>query len=88
MWKNFAEATYLCMARGDDNVHFQNSMAMVDALVSANKQFDFMAYPDLDHAIQNEHSRLHLFHQNDQLLEEQSLIKCMRFVAALLRFNY
>jgi dipeptidyl-peptidase-4 len=46
---------------GDDNVHFQNSMAMVDALVSANKQFDFIAYPDLDHAIQNEHSRLHLF---------------------------
>ncbi len=46
---------------GDDNVHFQNTMAMVDALVSANKQFDFMAYPDLDHAIQNEHSRLHLF---------------------------
>jgi dipeptidyl-peptidase-4 len=46
---------------GDDNVHLQNSMAMIDALVAANKQFDLMVYPDLDHAIYSKHSRLHLF---------------------------
>jgi dipeptidyl-peptidase 4 len=45
----------------DDNVHFQNSMAMIDALVAANKPFDLMVYPDLDHAIYGHNSRLHLY---------------------------
>lgn len=45
----------------DDNVHYQNSMVMVQKLVDANKQFDFMAYPDKNHGIGGGNTRLQLF---------------------------
>jgi dipeptidyl-peptidase 4 len=46
---------------GDDNVHFQNSVEMVTALVKANKQFDLFFYPDKNHGIYGGNTRLHLF---------------------------
>jgi len=46
---------------GDDNVHYQNSMEMVTALVAANKQFDLFIYPDKAHGINGGNTRLHLF---------------------------
>ncbi len=45
----------------DDNVHFQNSIEMVNALVKANKQFQFFAYPDKNHGIHGGNTRLHLY---------------------------
>ena len=45
----------------DDNVHFQNSMEMVDALVKAGVDFDFFAYPNRNHGIYGGNTRLHLF---------------------------
>lgn len=45
----------------DDNVHFQNSVQMVDELQQANKQFDFMMYPGRNHGIFGGLTRLHLF---------------------------
>jgi dipeptidyl-peptidase-4 len=46
----------------DDNVHFQNSIQMVDALVNAGKQFRFMVYPGKTHGIGGAEARIHLFH--------------------------
>ncbi|MFB6099099.1 MAG: S9 family peptidase [Salinibacter sp.] len=45
----------------DDNVHFQNSVQMVNQLQSANKQFRFMMYPTHEHSIAGGKTRLHLF---------------------------
>lgn len=46
---------------GDDNVHYQNSEALVNALVRANKPFDMMEYPNRNHAIAGGTTRQHLF---------------------------
>ena len=35
----------------DDNVHFQNSVQMIDALIKADKPFRLMIYPDKTHGI-------------------------------------
>ncbi len=48
---------------GDDNVHVQNSMRMIEALVQANKQFDWAIYPDKDHSIYGGNTRLHLYNK-------------------------
>ncbi|MFH0893654.1 MAG: S9 family peptidase [Bacteroidota bacterium] len=45
----------------DDNVHMQNSMEFVDALVKANKQFEMQIYPNKNHGIYGGNTRLHLF---------------------------
>ena len=31
---------------GDDNVHYQNTLLLIDALHKGGKKFDFMIYPD------------------------------------------
>ena len=46
---------------GDDNVHPQNSIQLVDKLEDANKQFELMVYPGRTHAISGGNSRTHLF---------------------------
>ena len=46
---------------GDDNVHLQNTMRMVEALIQANKQFEWMVYPDKNHSIYGGNTRLHLY---------------------------
>ncbi|MFH1320899.1 MAG: DPP IV N-terminal domain-containing protein [Bacteroidota bacterium] len=45
----------------DDNVHYQNTIEMVSALVKANKQFDLFVYPDKNHGIYGGNTRLHLY---------------------------
>jgi len=45
----------------DDNVHVQNTMRLIEALVQANKQFDWAIYPDKNHGIYGGNTRLHLY---------------------------
>ena len=45
----------------DDNVHVQNTMEMISALVKENKQFDLFIYPDKNHGIYGGNTRYHLY---------------------------
>lgn len=55
---------------GDDNVHVQNTMRMIEALVQANKQFDWALYPDKNHGIYGGNTRLHLYTLMTNFIEE------------------
>jgi len=46
---------------GDDNVHVQNTLRMVEALIQADKQFEWMIYPDKNHGIYGGNTRNHLY---------------------------
>lgn len=54
----------------DDNVHYQNTMMMIDALVAANKEFDSFAYPNRNHGIYGGNTRNHLFNKLTNYLKE------------------
>lgn len=54
----------------DDNVHVQNSMALVEALVQANKDFDWLIYPDKNHGIYGGNTRLHLYNKMTKFVKE------------------
>jgi dipeptidyl-peptidase 4 len=47
---------------GDDNVHYQNTERLVNALVAANRPFTMMAYPNRSHCIcEGAGTTLHLY---------------------------
>ena len=55
----------------DDNVHFQNSMQMIEALVQANKQFDWAVYPDKNHGIYGGKTRIQLYNKMTNFIKEK-----------------
>jgi dipeptidyl-peptidase-4 len=55
---------------GDDNVHFQNTEMMVNALVDANRPFSLMVYPNRNHSISGGTTRQHLYSLLTRYLEE------------------
>jgi dipeptidyl-peptidase-4 len=61
----------LAHGTGDDNVHLQNSIQMVEALIKAGKQFRFMVYPTKTHSIRGSDDRDHLFHQIEDHFERE-----------------
>lgn len=54
----------------DDNVHVQNSMEMMNALIQANKQFDSQIYPDCNHGIYGGMTRIQLFNKLTHFINE------------------
>ena len=46
---------------GDDNVHVQNSLDLITALVESDKDFELMLYPNKNHGIYGGNTRNHLY---------------------------
>lgn len=66
------EGDYLLIhGTGDDNVHVQNSMRMIEALIQADKQFDWGIYPDKNHGIYGGNTRIHLFNKMTNFIKEK-----------------
>ena len=55
----------------DDNVHFQNTIQMTDALIKAGKQFRLMVYPDKTHGIAGSGTRSQLFHMMEDFWNKE-----------------
>ena len=71
---NFADllkGKYLLVhGNSDDNVHFQHSAEMANALIKANKQFDTYFYPNRNHGIYGDNARLHLYTKMTEFIVE------------------
>ncbi|WP_223551097.1 S9 family peptidase [Aestuariivivens sp. NBU2969] len=55
----------------DDNVHLQNTMRLAEALIQADKLFDWAVYPDDNHGIYGGNTRLHLYKKMTRFIHER-----------------
>jgi dipeptidyl-peptidase-4 len=69
--ENLGGALLLVHGTSDDNVHFQNSVQFISALIKAGKQFDFMLYPNKTHGIAGAAAQGHLFHMMQDHFERE-----------------
>jgi dipeptidyl-peptidase-4 len=68
---NLRGALLLVHGTSDDNVHFQNSIQMIEALIKAGKQFRLMIYPNKTHGISGSDAHDHLFHMIEDHFERE-----------------
>jgi dipeptidyl-peptidase 4 len=71
--KNLSGELLIVHGTSDDNVHMQNTVAMVNALIEAGKPFDLQLYPRKTHGIAGTSARTHLFHRIQRHFEENLL---------------
>ena len=64
-------ALLLVHGTSDDNVHFQNSIQMINALIAAGKQFRLMIYPNKTHSISGRDARMHLYTMIEEHFEKE-----------------
>jgi dipeptidyl-peptidase-4 len=64
-------ALFLAHGTGDDNVHFQNTIQMSDALIKAGKPFQLMLYPNKTHGISGSDARSHLFNLMEEFWKKE-----------------
>lgn len=55
---------------GDDNVHFQNSTQMVEAMIQNNVNFESAYYPNKNHGIRGGNTSLHLWSKMTEWLTD------------------
>src|SRR5690349_2605301 len=57
---------------GDDNVHYQGTEELINALIAANKQFSMMSYPNRSHGIfEGPGTQRHLFGLMTKFIKER-----------------
>ena len=66
--KNLKGNLLLVHGTADDNVHLQNTMLFSEELINAGVQFDMMLYPNKNHSILGNDTRLHLYTKMSQFL--------------------
>jgi dipeptidyl-peptidase-4 len=74
--KNLKGDLLIVHGTGDDNVHYQQTEYLINALVAANKPFTMMAYPGRTHSIsEGEGTTLHLYSLLTRYLNEHLSVK-------------
>ena len=69
--KNLKGDLLIVHGTGDDNVHYQATELLIDALVAANKHFTIMPYPNRTHSIsEGDGTTLHLYSLMTRYLRE------------------
>lgn len=68
--KNIKGKFLLIHGSGDDNVHYQNSMELANAMVKHNIPFEFMTYPNKNHGIYGGYTRHHLYTKMLKFIKE------------------
>jgi len=69
--RNLHGSLLLVHGTSDDNVHFQNTIQMSDALIQAGKQFRLMVYPNKTHGISGSATRMQLFHMMEDFWNKE-----------------
>jgi dipeptidyl-peptidase 4 len=68
--KDLSGRLLLVHGTADDNVHLQNTIQMIDALIEAGKPYDLLVYPGKTHSIHGTAARLHLFRAIEKYLDD------------------
>lgn len=69
--KNIKGNYLLIHGTGDDNVHFQNSVEMVNAMIAAGVKFDSEYYPNRNHGIGDRYAQYHLYRRMSEYILEK-----------------
>ncbi|MBQ9642184.1 MAG: S9 family peptidase [Bacteroidaceae bacterium] len=72
-YKNLKGDLLLIHGTADDNVHYQNTAELAEALVQADIQFDMQVYTNRNHSIFGGNTRKHLFTRIEQFFDTHLL---------------
>jgi dipeptidyl-peptidase-4 len=74
--ENLTGKFLLIHGTADDNVHVQNSIDLITALVAADKQFEMQFYPNSNHGIYTgRNTRIHLYTRITDFIYDNLLLK-------------
>jgi dipeptidyl-peptidase 4 len=68
---DLADPLLLVAGTGDDNVHWQNTMQFIQALIDAGKPYQLLIYPNKTHGISGPAARTHLFTAMQEFWQRQ-----------------
>lgn len=62
---------FLAHGMADDNVHFQNTLFLINALNEAHKEYQLYIYPDKAHGIGGRQDRFDLYSKIYEYIKEK-----------------